>query len=60
MRLLEYESKRILSDFGVPIPKGVVITSPEEVRSAIEKVGLPVAIKAQVPIGGAVSDNSFE
>ncbi len=48
MRLLEYESKEILSAKGIPIPSGVVVTSHENVSS----LPLPNIIKAQIPIGG--------
>ena len=48
MRLLEYESKEILSAKGIPIPSGVVVTSYEDVSS----LPSPNIIKAQIPIGG--------
>ena len=48
MRLLEYESKEILSAKGIPIPSGVVVTSYENVYS----LPSPNIIKAQIPIGG--------
>jgi len=51
MRLFEYEAKEIFKKFGIPVPKGLIVNSPDEVASATEKVGLPVAIKAQVPVG---------
>jgi len=47
MRLLEYESKEILSANGIPIPSGVVVTSHEDVS-----LSFPAIIKAQIPIGG--------
>jgi len=52
MRLFEYEAKEIFRKFGIPVPKGLTVGSPEEVASATEKIGLPVAIKAQVLVGG--------
>jgi len=48
MRLLEYESKEILSAKGIPIPSGVVVTSYQDVSS----LPSPNIIKAQIPIGG--------
>ena len=30
MKLLEYEAKKILSGYGIPVPKGVLIRTPEE------------------------------
>jgi succinyl-CoA synthetase beta subunit/citryl-CoA synthetase large subunit len=47
MRLLEYESKEILSAKGIPIPSGVVVVSHKNVS-----LPSPAIIKAQIPIGG--------
>ena len=47
MRLLEYESKEILSAKGIPVPKGLVISSLDGTSFP-----LPAFIKAQIPIGG--------
>ena len=47
MRLLEYESKEILSAKGIPIPSGVVVSSHEDIS-----LPSPSIIKAQIPIGG--------
>jgi succinyl-CoA synthetase beta subunit len=47
VRLLEYESKDILKKKGIPIPRGMVISSLDPVS-----VPMPVVIKAQVPMGG--------
>jgi len=52
MRLFEYEAKEIFRKFGIPVPKGLTVRSPEEAASAIKKIGLPVAVKAQVLVGG--------
>jgi len=52
MRLFEYEAKEIFRRFGIPVPNGAIARSPDEVDLAVRKVGLPVAIKAQVLVGG--------
>lgn len=52
MRLYEFEGKEIFSKYGIKIPKGVVISSKEEVGAAIERVGLPAVLKAQILVGG--------
>jgi len=52
MRLFEYEAKEIFKEFGIPVPKGFIVTSPNEVASVAKKTGLPVVIKAQVLVGG--------
>jgi len=52
LRLYEFEGKEIFSKYGIKIPKGVVISSKEEVGAAIERVGLPAVLKAQILVGG--------
>jgi succinyl-CoA synthetase beta subunit len=51
MKLLEYQAKEVLSSLGIPIPPGVVARTPDEAAAACAKLG-PVAVKAQVPVGG--------
>jgi succinyl-CoA synthetase beta subunit len=51
MKLLEYQAKEILAGLGVPIPPGRVARTPEEAAQACAELG-PVAVKAQVPVGG--------
>jgi succinyl-CoA synthetase beta subunit len=48
MRLLEFQAKRILKDRGIPVPKGVLLSTPEDLK----QVTLPAVLKAQVPVGG--------
>ena len=52
MKLHEYQSKRVLAQYGVPIPNGEVATTPAEARAIAEQVGKPVVIKSQVLVGG--------
>ena len=51
MKLLEYQAKEVLASLGIAIPPGVVARTPDEAAAAVEKLG-PVAVKAQVPVGG--------
>jgi succinyl-CoA synthetase beta subunit len=51
MKLLEYQAKEVLASLGIPTPPGVVARTPDEAAAAVEKLG-PVAVKAQVPVGG--------
>src|SRR5438067_8510897 len=51
MKLLEYQAKEVLASLGIPIPPGVVARNPDEAAAAFEKLG-PLAVKAQVPVGG--------
>ena len=51
MKLLEYQAKEVLGSLGIPIPPGAVARNPEEAAQAFARLG-PVAVKAQVPVGG--------
>ena len=51
MKLLEYQAKEVLASLGIPIPPGKVARTPEESAAACRELG-PVAVKAQVPVGG--------
>jgi len=52
MKIHEYQAKQILAQYGVPIPKGNVATSATEAEQVARDLTLPVAIKAQVHVGG--------
>lgn len=52
MKLYEFEGKKIFSDFNIPIPKGLVISSVDEFSSAVFEIGFPCVLKAQVLVGG--------
>ncbi|ALU11390.1 succinyl-CoA synthetase subunit beta [Ignicoccus islandicus DSM 13165] len=52
MNLLEYEAKEIAKKYKIPVPEGVLIESPDQVYEAIDRLGLPVVLKAQVPVAG--------
>src|SRR5205807_770988 len=43
--------KEVLASLGIAIPPGVVARNPDEAASAFARLG-PVAVKAQVPVGG--------
>jgi len=51
-RLYEYQGKQLLKAAKVPIPQGEVATTPQEAAKIAEKIGKPVAIKAQIWAGG--------
>src|SRR5258708_22187476 len=51
MKLLEYQAKEQFAAAGIPVKAGRVARSADEVVAAAEALG-PVAVKAQVPIGG--------
>ena len=51
MKLLEYQAKEVLASLGIAIPPGKVARTPDEAAAACSELG-PVAVKAQVPVGG--------
>ncbi len=51
MKLLEYQAKEVLASLGIAIPPGRVARTPEEAAAAFAELG-PIAVKAQVPVGG--------
>ncbi|MFC1959278.1 ADP-forming succinate--CoA ligase subunit beta [Chloroflexota bacterium] len=52
MNLHEYQSKFRFEEFGIPIPRGRVATTPQEARQIAEELGGSVVVKAQVLTGG--------
>ncbi|MBK5111382.1 MAG: acetate--CoA ligase family protein, partial [Thermoleophilia bacterium] len=52
MDLLEYQGKELFARHGLPVPEGSHATTVEDAVAASEQLGFPVAVKAQVLIGG--------
>ncbi len=52
MKLHEHQAKGIFADAGIPVPDSRLATSVEEVLDAVDEIGYPAAIKAQVHVGG--------
>ena len=53
MNLHEYQAKRLLTDYGIPVPRGAVArTTPEATNAARELGGTRWVLKAQVHAGG--------
>lgn len=52
MKLLEYKGKELLDWYGVPIQKGVVVESADNVFSAVKELKPPFVVKVQVMAGG--------
>ena len=52
MRLHEYQAKQIFAESGIPTPESRVVTDTDEAVHAIQEVGYPAVIKAQVHVGG--------
>jgi succinyl-CoA synthetase beta subunit len=53
MKIHEYQAKAILAKFGVPVPRGEVVSNEGEARAVAERLGSPlVVVKAQIHAGG--------
>lgn len=48
LKLFEYRAKQLMEKYGIQVPRGFVAGTPEEITS----VDFPVAVKAQVLVGG--------
>ncbi|MFB6104919.1 MAG: ADP-forming succinate--CoA ligase subunit beta [Halobacteriaceae archaeon] len=52
MKLHEYQAKDVFAAAGIPTPAASLATSTDEVVDAAAEIGYPVAVKAQVHVGG--------
>ena len=52
MKLLEYQGKELFAENGIPVPRGMVVTSALEAEEAAAQLGENIVLKAQVPVGG--------
>jgi succinyl-CoA synthetase beta subunit len=52
MKLHEHQAKGVFDDAGIPVPDSALASTVEEAVDAAEAIGYPVAIKAQVQVGG--------
>ncbi len=52
MKIHEYQAKAMMARFGIPVPKGEVISSPGEAGAATTRLGGKAVLKAQVYAGG--------
>jgi succinyl-CoA synthetase beta subunit len=49
---MEYQAKELFAAHGVPVLPGETADTPEQARTAAERIGGPVVVKAQVKTGG--------
>jgi len=53
MKIHEYQGKELFRKFGVPTPRGILATTPEEAEKAAATLGTPITVvKAQIHAGG--------
>ena len=52
MKIHEYQAKALLAKHNVPVPRGEVARTADEVEAAAKKLGGSVVVKAQIHAGG--------
>jgi succinyl-CoA synthetase beta subunit len=52
VKLLEFEAKAILRKYGIAVPEGFLVRTPEEAAGYAQKLGRAVFLKAQVGVAG--------
>jgi succinyl-CoA synthetase beta subunit len=52
MKIHEFQAKKILKKYGVPIPRGEVAKTPAKAQKVAEKLGGKTVVKAQIHAGG--------
>jgi len=52
MKLHEFQSKKILSKYGIPVPQGKVARTPSQAATAAFDLGGTIVVKAQIHAGG--------
>src|SRR5437660_3150752 len=53
MNIHEYQAKAVLSEFGVPVPRGIAVLRAADAVAAANELGGPVwVVKSQIHAGG--------
>ena len=52
MKLFEYQAKEVFNEFGIPVPNSILIEDINELEKAVNTVGFPCVLKAQLLRGG--------
>ncbi|MGI8988732.1 MAG: ADP-forming succinate--CoA ligase subunit beta [Bryobacteraceae bacterium] len=52
MKIHEYQAKKILAEYNVPVPRGEVAFTIDEAEQAARRLGGSVVVKAQIHAGG--------
>jgi succinyl-CoA synthetase beta subunit len=52
VKIHEYQAKQILASYGIPIPRGEVVTEAPGAKEAAVRLGGTVVVKAQIHAGG--------
>lgn len=51
MRLLEYESKQVFEEYGIPLAKRILIKPDDDIEEKIRQFAFPAIVKSQIAIG---------
>ena len=41
----KYESKKLMQDMGIPVPRGYELRDPSEIKEVVDAIGFPIAVK---------------
>ncbi|HYB04973.1 MAG TPA: ADP-forming succinate--CoA ligase subunit beta [Nitrososphaerales archaeon] len=52
MKIHEYQARELFEKSGIPVPRGSLCKTPDEVRQAAIDIGKPVVVKAQILVAG--------
>ncbi|NQW21923.1 MAG: ADP-forming succinate--CoA ligase subunit beta [SAR202 cluster bacterium] len=52
MNIHEFQAKEIFSRYGIPVPRGIVVSTPAEAKAATKEMGGQSVVKAQIHAGG--------
>ena len=52
MKLREHEAKKVIKEYGIPVPEGFLIHTAAELPAHLDALGDKIVLKAQVDVGG--------
>ncbi|KAF5855766.1 hypothetical protein ETB97_008466 [Aspergillus alliaceus] len=52
LTLLEHHSHKLLKQYGIPVPHGFVVASPDDAKSVVSEINAPSMLKSQILAGG--------
>ena len=52
MNIHEFQSKEVFARYGIPVPRGIVASTPAEAKAATQELGGKSVVKAQIHAGG--------
>ena len=52
MNIHEFQAKEVFARYGIPVPRGIVASTPAEAKAATEELGGQSVVKAQIHAGG--------